>query len=79
MAENTKKKEVKVKDKFELIEWVLLVEALASEYFNDDGEYRIHLQCRISWFDSWVGKTPWKRDRLPTPVFLGFPGDSDGK
>ena len=29
--------------------------------------------------DSWVGKTPWRRDRLPTPVFLGFPGGSDGK
>ena len=26
-----------------------------------------------------VGKIPWKRDRLPTPVFLGFPGDSDSK
>ena len=23
-------------------------------------------------FDSWVGKIPWRRDRLPTPVFLGF-------
>ena len=22
---------------------------------------------------------PWRRDRLPTPVFLGFPGDSAGK
>jgi len=22
---------------------------------------------------------PWRRDRLPTPVFLGFPGDSDSK
>ena len=22
---------------------------------------------------------PWKRDRLPTPEFLGFPGGSDGK
>ena len=21
----------------------------------------------------------WRRDRLPTPVFLGFPGDSAGK
>ena len=20
----------------------------------------------------WVGKIPWRRDRLPTPVFLGF-------
>ena len=24
-------------------------------------------------------KIPGKRDRLPTPVFLGFPGSSDGK
>ena len=30
-------------------------------------------------FHSWVRKIPWKRDRLPTPVFLGFPGGSDGK
>ena len=28
-------------------------------------------------FDSWVRKIPWSRDRLPTPVFLGFPGGSD--
>ena len=27
----------------------------------------------------WVGKFPWSRDRLPTPVFLGFTGSSDGK
>ena len=25
------------------------------------------------------GKIPWRRDRLPTPVFLGFSGGSDGK
>ena len=24
-------------------------------------------------------EVPWRRDRLPTPVFLGFPGGSDGK
>ena len=29
--------------------------------------------------DSWVGKISWKRDRLPTPIFLGFPGGSAGK
>ena len=22
---------------------------------------------------------PWRRDRLPTPVVMGFPGGSDGK
>ena len=30
-------------------------------------------------FDSWVGKTPWRRDGLPIPAFLGFPHGSDGK
>ena len=30
-------------------------------------------------FDSWVGKIPWRRDRLSTPIFLGFPCGSDGK
>ena len=24
-------------------------------------------------FNSWFGKIHWRRDRLPTPVFLGFP------
>ena len=41
--------------------------------------WRIRLQCRRPWFDSWVRKIPWRRDRLPTPVFLGFPGSSVGK
>ena len=31
------------------------------------------------WFDFWVRKICWRRDRLPTPVFLGFPCDSAGK
>ena len=30
-------------------------------------------------FDPWVGKIPWRRDRLLTPVFLDFPGGSVGK
>ena len=28
------------------------------------------------WFHSWVRKIRWRRDRLHTPVFLGFPGGS---
>ena len=40
---------------------------------------RIHLQCRRLRFDSWVRKIPWRRGRLPTPVFSSFPGGSDGK
>ena len=30
-------------------------------------------------FNSWVGKFPWRRDRLSTPVFLGFTRGSNGK
>ena len=37
------------------------------------------LQFRRPQFSSWVRKSPWRRDRLPTPVFLGFPDGSDGK
>ena len=40
---------------------------------------RIHLQCRRLRFDFWIRKFPWRRDRLTTPVFLGFPGSSDSK
>ena len=35
--------------------------------------------CKSPWFDSWVGKIPWRRDRLPTPVFLDFSCGSAGK
>ena len=30
-------------------------------------------------FNSWVGKIPWRRDRIPSLVFLGFPGGSGDK
>ena len=29
--------------------------------------------------ETWVGEIPWRRERQPTPVFLGFPGGSTGK
>ena len=35
--------------------------------------------CRRPWFNFWVRKICWRRDRLPTPVFLGFSGGSGGK
>ena len=31
------------------------------------------------WFNCWVRKILWRRERLPTTVFLGFPGGSEGK
>ena len=36
-------------------------------------QYRRCKKCR---FNSWVGKIPWRRKGLPTPVFL--PGESHG-
>ena len=38
---------------------------------------KILLQCRRCWFESWVGKIPWRRGWQPTPVFL--PGESHGQ
>ena len=35
--------------------------------------------CRRHRFNSWVGKICWRRDRLPTLVFLGFSCGSAGK
>ena len=40
---------------------------------------RIHLQCRRPWFNSWVREIRWRRDRLPTPVFLDFLCGSAGE
>ena len=37
---------------------------------------RIYLQCRRPGFDPSVGKIPWRRERLPTPVF--WPGEFHG-
>ena len=34
---------------------------------------RICLQCGRPGFDPWLGKIPWRRERLPTPVF--WPGE----
>ena len=37
---------------------------------------RTCLQCGRPGFDPWVGKIPWRRERLPTPVF--WPGEFHG-
>ena len=37
---------------------------------------KIHLQFRRPGFSLWVGKIPWRRERLPTPVF--WPGEFHG-
>ena len=40
---------------------------------------KIHLQCRRPQFDSWLVKIRWRKDRLPTLVFLGLPCGSAGE
>ena len=35
-----------------------------------------HLECERPGFDTWVGKIPWRRERLPTPIF--WPGEFHG-
>ena len=35
------------------------------------------LHCRQVLYPLWVGKIPWRRERLPTPVFL--PGEFHGQ
>ena len=46
-------------------------------YFNilcfSGGSDRILLQCERPGFNPWVGKIPWRRERLPTPLF--WPGE----
>ena len=37
------------------------------------GKKKIYLQCWRPGFDPWFGEIPWRRKRLPTPVF--WPGE----
>ena len=39
--------------------------------------HRICLQCRRPRFSPWVGKTPWRKEWQPTPIFM--PGESHGQ
>ena len=69
----------------EMIDWLMFWAMLAMHVgFSRVAAHRllfvrIRLQRRRPQFDSWVGKIRWRRDRLPTLVFLGFPGGSVGK
>ena len=47
--------------------------------FPDSSAGRVRLQCRRPQSDHWVRKIPCRRHKLPTPMFLGFPGGSDAK
>ena len=62
--------------------WQIHLDIWQNQYnivkFKNKIKKRIRLQCRRPQFDSSVGKIRWRRDRLPTPVFLGFPCGSAG-
>ena len=48
-------------------------------FHDSSGGKESACNCRRPQFDSWVRKIHWRRDRLPNPVFLGFPCGSLGK
>ena len=52
-----------------LAQWASLV----TQMVKNPGD----LQCKRPGLDPWVGKIPWRRERLPTLVFL--PGESSWK
>ena len=56
--------------------WIRSFSQQASEYLSWQ---RICQQGRRPRFNSWVRKIHWRRERLPTPIFLGFPDGSAGK
>ena len=43
---------------------------------GDSAGKKVRLQYRRPKFNPWVGKSPWRRERLPTPVF--WPGEFHG-
>ena len=46
-------------------------------FLGSSDSTRTCLQCRRTSFDHWVRKILWRRESLPTPVFL--PGESHGQ
>ena len=85
MAENEeelKRLLIKVKEESEKVGLKLNIQktkimdhAIWSHHFGFPD--RIHLQLGRPGLDPWVGNIPWRRERLPTPVFL--PGESHGQ
>ena len=46
-------------------------------FFPGGWDSKVCLQCGRPGFEPWVRKIPWRREWLPTPVFL--PGESHGQ
>ena len=54
--------------------FVLELEATRLQWLS---RLKIYLQCRRPGFNPWLRKIPWRREWLPTPVFL--PGEFHGQ
>ena len=57
--------------------WASLVAQMVKNPPAKKTKKRIHLQCGRPGFDPWVGKISWRREWIPTPVFL--PGKFHGQ
>ena len=68
-----------------LIYYIFYIVFVFISCLPDAGAYLIaqmvknRLQCRRPRLNSWVENIRWRRDRLPTSVFLGFSCGSAGK
>ena len=62
-----------------ILEWVVVPFYRGSSQPKDQTQVSL---TESNFFTNWATRKAqeyWRRDRLPTPVFLGFPGSSDGK
>ena len=59
-----------------LCHWLFWVSSLLTANLEHLG---LIIACRRPRCGSWVGKIPWKKDRLPTPIFLDFPCSLAGR
>ena len=66
-------------DTTEWLNWTELSWICCPGFPGSSADKEFRLQSRRPWFGTCVGKFPFRRVRLPTPVFLGFPVGSDGK
>ena len=59
-----------------ILEWIGISFSRGSSQTRDQGSFLNYGVLRVAGFDPWVGKVPWRRKRLPTPVF--WPGEFHG-
>ena len=69
-------KDFSASQKHEVRTNIILIDGLSWASLMAQLVKRIRLQCRRPGFHPWVGNIPWRRERLPTPVF--WPGEFQG-